>query len=61
MLNILANFSLGGYMYDSTYANLMGSITRPGNPASPDIANRWQNPGDITDVPRLYNAQNDYN
>ncbi|AJA67909.1 MULTISPECIES: SusC/RagA family TonB-linked outer membrane protein [Myroides] len=46
-------YSLGGYAYDSAYANLMGNGKIGGNNWHNDIANRWQKPGDITDVPRL--------
>ncbi len=46
-------YSLGGYAYDGGYAVLMDNDS-PGNGNwSTDILNRWQNPGDITDVPRL--------
>ncbi|MFV0247905.1 MAG: SusC/RagA family TonB-linked outer membrane protein [Tenacibaculum sp.] len=60
-LNILANFSFGGYIYDSTYASLMEGFKRPGTATSVDIVNRWQKPGDVTDIPRLLNRNNDYN
>ncbi|RSC96124.1 SusC/RagA family TonB-linked outer membrane protein [Tenacibaculum singaporense] len=60
-LNILTNFSFGSYVYDSTYASLMGGFENLGRAASADIANRWQQPGDVTDVPRLLNSSNDYN
>jgi len=46
-------YSLGGYAYDGAYATLMGNVTPGNNNWSTDILNRWQNPGDITDVPRL--------
>lgn len=60
-LNILMNFSVGGYIYDSTYAGLMGSFETFGRAGSVDLSNRWQNPGDITNVPRFQNSQNDFN
>jgi len=60
-LNILMNFSVGAYIYDSTYAGLMGGFETFGRAASVDIADRWQNPGDITNIPRLQNSQNDFN
>lgn len=60
-LSFLFNFSVGSYIYDSTYASLMGSMENVGRAASADIANRWQQPGDITDVPMLTNANNDFN
>ncbi len=48
-------YSLGGYAYDGAYATLMGNGLIGGNNWSTDILNRWQNPGDITNVPRLSN------
>lgn len=59
-LNFLFNFSYGGYIYDSTYAGLMGGFSGPGQ-SSTDISNRWQQPGDITNVPRLLNGSTDGN
>ena len=46
-------YSLGGYAYDNIYAVLMGDPLPGGNNWSKDILKRWQNPGDVTDVPRL--------
>lgn len=47
-------YSLGGYAYDAQYAELMSDrFGAVGNNYHKDIANRWQNPGDITDVPAL--------
>lgn len=45
-------FQLGGYVYDSFYANLMnsGSITQGFHK---DMLNRWSTPGQVTNVPRL--------
>lgn len=60
-LNVLMNFSVGAYVYDSTYAALMSGFEQSGRAASVDLVNRWQNPGDVTDVPRFENSQNDYN
>lgn len=60
-LNILFAYSIGGKMYDSSYGGLMNSLATAGRQLSADIKNRWQQPGDVTDVPKLYNAQNDYN
>ena len=59
-LNVLFNFSVGGYIYDSTYAGLMNTGASAGYQWSPDIADRWQNPGDITNTPKLTTAQNNY-
>jgi TonB-linked SusC/RagA family outer membrane protein len=60
-LNVLMNFSVGGYIYDSTYAALMGGFETFGSAVSVDVADRWQNPGDITEIPRFQNSQNDFN
>ncbi|MBW1657780.1 SusC/RagA family TonB-linked outer membrane protein [Flavobacterium quisquiliarum] len=49
-------YSLGGYAYDSAYQSLMHNGYIGSNNWSTDIKNRWQNPGDITDVPRLSNT-----
>jgi TonB-linked SusC/RagA family outer membrane protein len=46
-------YSIGGYAYDSAYAGLMGNGQVGENNWHTDILNRWQNPGDITDVPRM--------
>ncbi|WP_435262116.1 SusC/RagA family TonB-linked outer membrane protein [Tenacibaculum sp. nBUS_03] len=59
-LNILMNFSIGSYVYDGTYAGLMGGFENLGRAASPDLVNRWQKPGDITDIPRLQASNNDF-
>ena len=60
-LNILFNFSLGSYVYDSSYASLMEGFKSPGRAGSQDLENRWQNPGDVTDVPLLLASNNDFN
>ena len=47
-------YSLGGYAYDGQYAELMSDrFGAAGNNFHTDIRNRWQQPGDITDVPLL--------
>jgi hypothetical protein len=55
-LSLLFNYQLGGQMYDSGYNTLMteayGSAL-PGSTRHVDILNRWQQPGDITNVPRI--------
>ncbi len=58
--SMLFNFSFGSQIYDSSYASLMRGFSTPGYQASPDIADRWQQPGDITDVPLLLNSNNDF-
>ena len=45
-------YQLGGKTYDGAYAALMSSGGY-GSAKSIDILNRWRNPGDITNVPRL--------
>ncbi|MDR3340151.1 MAG: TonB-dependent receptor [Candidatus Symbiothrix sp.] len=55
-LTLLFNYQLGGKMYDTGYADLMtgpsGSALL-GSTRHPDILNRWQREGDITNVPRI--------
>jgi len=55
-LGVNFTFQTGGKVYDSAYASLMHGGTY-GTAMSVDALNRWQNPGDITDVPRLDNGQ----
>jgi TonB-linked SusC/RagA family outer membrane protein len=54
-LSALVTYSVGGKMYDSNWAGLMhpGSF---GTAWSTDILDRWQKPGDKTNVPRLQNS-----
>ena len=56
----LIYFSLGSYQYDSEYAGLMNGFER-NEQGHPDLVNRWQQPGDVTDVPLLLNSSNDFN
>jgi TonB-linked SusC/RagA family outer membrane protein len=52
-------YSLGGYSYDGSYAELMQGGQRVGSwNWHNDIKNRWQKPGDITGVPALSNNEN---
>ncbi|WP_026753886.1 SusC/RagA family TonB-linked outer membrane protein [Sediminibacter sp. Hel_I_10] len=46
------SYSVGGYNYDFGYAVLMNNSLIGADNYSTDIRNRWQQPGDITDVPR---------
>lgn len=48
-------YQIGGHAYDGAYANLMHNRVVGGNNWHTDINNRWQQPGDITDVPRIDN------
>lgn len=52
-LSVQMLYSLGGYGYDSAYARLMSNDVPGSNNWHTDILNRWQEPGDITSVPRL--------
>ncbi|MDO4763706.1 MAG: SusC/RagA family TonB-linked outer membrane protein, partial [Flavobacteriaceae bacterium] len=45
-------YSIGGYVYDASYADLMGNLKVGENNWHTNIRNRWQKPGDITNVPR---------
>lgn len=48
-------YSIGGYAYDGAYAQLMSNGQVGNNNWHADILRRWQNPNDVTDVPRLTN------
>jgi TonB-linked SusC/RagA family outer membrane protein len=48
-------YSIGGYAYDGAYAGLMGNGLIGGNNWHTDIFDRWQQAGNITNVPRLSN------
>jgi TonB-linked SusC/RagA family outer membrane protein len=55
-LNLLFNYQLGGKMYDNGYGDLLvgtSGSSLPGSTRHIDLLNRWQNPGDITKVPRI--------
>jgi hypothetical protein len=39
----------------------MNGFESPGRNGHPNLKNRWQNPGDKTDVPLFLNEQNDFN
>lgn len=58
-LSVLFNYQIGGKTYNSSYASLM-SFGSYGSSMHVDILKRWQNPGDITDVPRVDNAKSAY-
>ncbi len=58
--NILFNYALGGKYYDDNYAGLMnGLYSGFGAQLNVDELQRWQKPGDITNVPRLKPNNND--
>lgn len=50
-LSVLFIYQIGGLIYDASYAGLMSS-SGYGASKHVDVLNRWQKPGDITDVPR---------
>jgi hypothetical protein len=54
-LSVIVTFAYGGKFYDGNYAGLM-SASGYGNALSVDILNRWQKPGDVTNVPKVQNA-----
>jgi TonB-linked SusC/RagA family outer membrane protein len=54
-LSVLLTFAYGGKFYDGNYAGLMHSGSY-GTAWSTDILQRWQKPGDITNVPKVQNA-----
>jgi len=48
------SYSLGGYVYDNAYAQLMDNGDLIGaNNWHKDMENAWKEPGDVTNVPRL--------
>lgn len=51
-------YQLGGKMYDTAYSNLMspGTGSLSYSTLHVDMLNRWQKPGDITNVPRISNG-----
>lgn len=51
-LSALFTFQVGGKTYDDAFARLMSAGTY-GGAVSDEILQRWQQPGDITNVPRM--------
>lgn len=51
-VSALFTFQVGGKTYDNNYAGLMSAGTY-GGALSTEILDRWQKPGDITNVPRM--------
>lgn len=51
-LNTMFTYQFGGKIYDLNYAQLMSGFSE-GVALHTDALNRWQKPGDITDVPRM--------
>lgn len=52
-LSVQFLYSIGGYGYDFVYSRLMHNGQAGSNNWHTDILNRWQEPGDITNVPRI--------
>lgn len=50
-------YSFGGYAFDEVYSDLMHNKKAGARTWSTDIRKRWRKPGDITDVPRLSNGE----
>ena len=50
--SFLTTFSIGGYAWDSVYAGAM-EVTYAGDTWSSHALRRWQQPGDVTDVPAI--------
>jgi len=55
-LNFMLTYQIGGKVLDSNYQSAMSSGTY-GTGYSVDILNRWQKPGDNTNVPRMDDSQ----
>ena len=51
-LNILTTYSIGGKIFDYLYEGSMNTMY-VGNTWNSHALRRWQQPGDITDVPRI--------
>ncbi len=51
-LSVLFTYQIGGKIYDGAYAGLMSSGSY-GSSIHTDILNRWKQPGDETNVPRM--------
>nr|MCR5004177.1 SusC/RagA family TonB-linked outer membrane protein [Bacteroidales bacterium] len=63
-LSIMTTYSLGGKIYDSLYSGSM-KVSGAGRNWHRNILRRWQEPGQITDIPRVeiggsYSATNNY-
>jgi TonB-linked SusC/RagA family outer membrane protein len=61
-LSVLFNFSWGNKILNLTKSNLMNMGSNLNNNQMREALNRWQNPGDITDVPKYEfgNTTNSY-
>jgi len=54
-MSFMFTYQLGGWLYDNGYAGLMHAGT-PGANLHKDALQRWQNPGDVTNVPRMQSS-----
>ena len=54
--SFMISYQVGGKIYDGAYAGIMSAGTY-GQALQIDALKRWQNPGDITDVPRMDNGK----
>ncbi len=52
-LSILTTYSLGGKIYDSLYNSALSGLSSANSTWHIDAMKRWQNPGDVTNVPRI--------
>jgi len=57
-LSFLINYGIGGSFLDNGYSAMMHSGDY-GRSLNPDILNAWRQPGDITNVPRMENGNDD--
>lgn len=58
-LSALLTFGVGGLKYDTNYSGMM-SYSGYGSSLHVDMMKRWQNPGDVTTVPRADQQRNTY-
>lgn len=59
-LSMLFSYAIGGKLYNNDYIMMMGTSGGNGSSLSEEMMERWQKPGDITDVPKLVYDNNDY-
>ena len=51
-LSVLTTYSIGGKIYDGTYYSSM-NLSYLSSTWNSNVLRRWQQPGDVTDVPRM--------
>lgn len=59
-LSMLFSYAIGGKLYNNDYVMMMSTSGGNGSSLSEEMLERWQKPGDITDVPKLSYNQTDY-